>query len=133
MTNPHRGCSQLCGLGPAYELSRLLLNALVALVLMCQPRLMHADDAAKLARLGQVTNFALTDIDSQSHSQAAWRDANGVVVVFLGIQCPISNGYAQEFTRLAEYSAARGVRFIGIHGDPDVTTEQAQQHAGTLG
>ncbi|MBL8826624.1 MAG: redoxin domain-containing protein [Planctomycetaceae bacterium] len=133
MANPYRYLPELRGLVLAYERSWVLVTALVTLTMMWQVQHSPADEASKLGGLGRVTNFEMTDIAGRSHEQSAWRDTKGVVIVFLGIQCPISNGYAQELARLAEYSAARGVGFLGIHGDPDVTTEQATTHARDFG
>ena len=55
--------------------------------------------------------------------------AKAVVVFFLWADCPASNGYAPELTRLADEFGKDGVAFVGVHSDPDLTAEQAARHA----
>ena len=51
------------------------------------------------------------------------------VLVFLGTECPISNGYAPSLKRLHETFSGRDVVLLGVHCDPDVTADQARAHA----
>lgn len=83
--------------------------------------------------LRRVAELALADADGRVHSPADWRDDPAVVLVFLGVECPVSNGYAPEMRRLAEHCAARGVPFHGVHPDPGVTPEEARRHADEFG
>src|SRR5262245_41996724 len=77
----------------------------------------------------EVSNFALNDTAGKKHSAAEWKASKAVVLIFLGVECPVSNGYAPEYRRLAEVYAAKGVRFYGVHPDPDVNAEAAARHA----
>ena len=83
--------------------------------------------------LGRVDQFQLADSTGASVTQAAWNDATAVVLIFLGTECPVSNGYAPEIVRLNKDYSRRGVRFFGVHGDPDVTAETARKHAAEYG
>lgn len=76
-----------------------------------------------------VSDFALTDAAGKKHTAAAWKDGKAVVLIFLGTECPVSNGYAPEFRRQAEVYAPQDVRFYGVHPDPDVTAATASGHA----
>ena len=78
-------------------------------------------------------DFALVDDRGRAHSAAEWKGSRAVVLVFLGLECPVSNGYAPEFTRIVEAYGSRGVAFYGIHADPDVTAEAARAHAAEYG
>src|SRR5437899_612752 len=78
---------------------------------------------------GEVKNFALADAQGRKHSADAWKASKAVVLVFLGTECPVSNGYAPEYRRLVETYAGQGVLFYGLHPDPDVTAEVAARHA----
>ncbi len=98
--------------------------------------------AAVLAVLGgaavgeensRVADFALRDDRGREHRKEEWREAKAVVLLFLGVECPVSNGYAPEFRRIAEAYSSRGVTFYGLHPDPDVTGEAARQHAAEYG
>src|SRR5262245_20976318 len=79
--------------------------------------------------LGAVKDFALPDAQGRKHTADTWKDKKAVVLVFLGTECPISNGYSPEYRRLAETYATQGVLFYGVHPDPDVTAEAAAKHA----
>lgn len=81
------------------------------------------------ADLGQVKEFTLPDSSGQMHTRAEWRDSKVVVLLFLGTECPVSNGYAPEMSRLAKKYGDAGVRFYGIYCDRDVTADAAQRHA----
>src|SRR5262245_42972187 len=76
-----------------------------------------------------VKDFALPDAQGRKHTADAWKDRKAIVLIFLGTECPVSNGYSPEYRRLAEAYAGKGVLFYGVHPDPDVTAEIAGKHA----
>jgi peroxiredoxin len=77
----------------------------------------------------RVKDFTLKDLSGRAHTSAAWKGHTAVVLLFLGTECPVSNGYAPEMTRLARAYRTRGVLFWGVHPDPDVTPADAARHA----
>lgn len=85
------------------------------------------------ADLGRVTKLDLADPAGKSYSLAECREAKAVVLIFLGTECPVSNGYAPELARLAKRYGEAGVRFFGIHADPEVTADIARTHANEYG
>jgi peroxiredoxin len=80
-----------------------------------------------------VRDFALMGADGMKHAAREWKECKAVVLIFLGTECPVSNGYAPEYRRLAGHYASKGVRFYGIHPDPDVTAKIAAKHAAEFG
>src|SRR4051812_14960427 len=80
--------------------------------------------------LGAVKDFALLDPQGRKHSTEMWKAKKAVVLVFLGTECPLSNGYASEYRRLVETYGGKGVLFYGVHPDPDVGAKDATRHAG---
>ena len=76
-----------------------------------------------------VKDFALSDTAGRKHTAAGWSDHKAIVLIFLGTECPVSNGYAPEYRRLVEMFRGKGVQFLGIHPDPDVTAAAAAKHA----
>jgi peroxiredoxin len=89
---------------------------------------------AGLPRAGEkpadvVRDFSLPDTQGRKHTAAAWKDRKAVVLIFVGTECPVSNGYSAEYRRLVEAYAGKGVLFYGVHPDPDVTAEAAAKHA----
>src|SRR2546423_458212 len=76
-----------------------------------------------------VKDFSLPDTKGRVHTAAAWKEKKAVVLLLLGTECPVSNGYAPEYVRLVKAYGDRGVLFYGIHPDPEVTGEAAARHA----
>lgn len=85
--------------------------------------------SAPRAQAGAIKEFALTDAGGKKHTRAQWKGKKAIVLIFLGTDCPVSNFYAPEYSRLAKAFAARGVLFYGIHPDPEVTAADAAKHA----
>lgn len=86
------------------------------------PAMSAADDLPKLP------DTQVTDVTGKKH-QLGPGGAKLTVLVFLGTECPISNGYAPSLKRLSASFAASGVVMLGVHCDPEVTAEAAQAHA----
>jgi peroxiredoxin len=80
-----------------------------------------------------VQGFCLADVEGRKHGPAEWKGRKAVVLFFLGVECPVSNGYAAEMARLAGEYGPRGVLFWGLHPDPDVAKEAAARHAADYG
>jgi peroxiredoxin/mono/diheme cytochrome c family protein len=74
-------------------------------------------------------DLALADTSGVIHSPAEWVDRQAIVLFFLGMQCPVSNAFAPEMQRLSDVYGPKGVAFLGVHPDPDVTAEAAEKHA----
>jgi peroxiredoxin len=81
------------------------------------------------APLRVVEDFSLTDSSGRAHTLADWQGRRAIVLFFLGIECPVSNGYAPEMQRLAARFGPRDVLFLGIHPDAEVSSEAAACHA----
>jgi len=81
----------------------------------------------------RIDDFSLPDLTGHLHTLAQWSGHKGVVLIFLGTDCPVSNGYAPEMQRLADRFGPLGIVTLGVHGDPSVTQESAVEHAKTYG
>lgn len=75
-----------------------------------------------------VPDLTLTDMTGKPRSLRP-AEAKAVVLLFLSVDCPVSNRYAPELVRLAGEYTKGGVVFYGVHCDPDLTAEQARRHA----
>ena len=80
-----------------------------------------------------VRDVSLADTRGRLHGLAEWRDSRALVLLFLGSECPVSNGLAPEMARLAAAYGPRRVAFLGIHPDPEVSAEAAEGHAAEYG
>jgi len=83
----------------------------------------------RLAVAGPVKELALKDVHGALHTMAEWTGRPAIVLFFIATDCPVSNGYAPEMTRLARKFRRRGIVFAGIHPDPEVTAATAAAHA----
>ena len=108
--------------------SRALRCVAVFLALLAANSLVAAS-AWAAEKTAVVSRFSLPDPQGKLHQPSEWQGSKAVVLLFLGTECPISNGYAPEMARLAKEFGARGVLFYGVHCDPDVTAEIARTHA----
>jgi hypothetical protein len=68
------------------------------------------------------------DLDGRPFDPFAAREGDVVVLVFVGIDCPISNRYAPEVRRLCEHFASRAVSFWVVQPDPDVSGQEVRRH-----
>jgi peroxiredoxin len=80
-------------------------------------------------QLPRVTAFDLRDLHGQAVTRSAWSKHRAVVVVCLGTECPVSNGYAPELRRLHERFVPSGVGFYGVYCEPGITADAARKHA----
>lgn len=61
-----------------------------------------------------------------------WQDRT-VVLVFVGIECPVANGYVPEVRELQKTFDKHGIRWIAVHSEPGVTEASAKKHAAEYG
>jgi thiol-disulfide isomerase/thioredoxin len=61
------------------------------------------------------------------------RAVKGTVVLFLGTECPVSNGYAPEMERIYQESKSREVAVVGVYAEPTVTAAEAEAHGKEYG
>jgi len=100
---------------------------MIFLLLICMT-VGQSDAAAKPAPTGTVNLQGPTDLDGK----VLFASSDKVrfhCLIFLGTECPVSNGYSPEYKRLYQEYGAKGVALVGIHPDPDVDGDRARQHA----
>jgi peroxiredoxin len=78
-------------------------------------------------------DVTLPDAKGEKHSRTEWKDKKAVVLFFIANECPVSNGYAPEYTRLAKAFGERGVAVYGVQSDPDVSAKDQLEHAREYG
>ena len=97
------------------------------------PKVEPPFEKMSLEGAGPVKEFALKDALGSPHTRAEWTGRPAIVLFFIATECPVSNGYAPEMTRLAKAFGPRGIVFRGINPDPDVTAAAAAAHAEEYG
>ncbi len=80
-----------------------------------------------------VGEFSLPDLTGRPHTADEWQDKQAVVLIFLGAECPVSNGYSPDMRKLAKEYADRGVACYGVHVEPGLSAEDAARHAEEYG
>jgi peroxiredoxin len=80
---------------------------------------------------GKIDNFSLPDTDGKMQSLADLKGSNGVVLVFVSIQCPVVRGYNERINELAKTYKTKGINVVGV--DSNITEEplEVKAHAMT--
>ena len=90
----------------------------------------RSGDAAMAPAIGAtIEDFTLPDADGKSHTLGSLKGKNGTVVIFIAVQCPISNAYNERMSKLAEDYGARGISVIGINSNKSDSAEAVKAHA----
>ncbi|MBS1714064.1 MAG: redoxin domain-containing protein [Armatimonadetes bacterium] len=69
----------------------------------------------------------LADIEGKSVSLPA-KDAKATVLLFVAVDCPISNRYAPEMQRLYKDFHEKSVTFVRVYVDDSVSTDDIRKH-----
>jgi mono/diheme cytochrome c family protein len=72
---------------------------------------------------------SLQRLDGRSVPLGELIGPRGLVIVFLGTQCPVGNQYAPKLAALAGWAGPRGVAVIGVNANASETAEQVAAHA----
>lgn len=60
-------------------------------------------------------------------------NARAAVLIFAGVECPISNAYSPEINRLCDEYAKRQVKFYVVYADSELSRAVAREHARSYG
>src|SRR6185369_12740766 len=64
-----------------------------------------------------IEDFTLPDVDNKEHSLKSLAGKNGAVLMFISVQCPVSNAYNERIEQLAQDYKAKGINVIGINSN----------------
>jgi len=76
-----------------------------------------------------IEDFTLPDVDSKDHSLKSLAGKNGTVLLFIAVQCPVSNAYNERMEKLAQDYRARGINMIGINSNVKEDAAAVKAHA----
>src|SRR5712691_5214405 len=62
-----------------------------------------------------IDEFTLPDTNGKNHSLASLKGKNGTVLIFIAVQCPVSNAYNERMEKLAQDYKGRGINVVGIN------------------
>ncbi|MCU1264034.1 MAG: alkyl hydroperoxide reductase/Thiol specific antioxidant/Mal allergen [Acidobacteria bacterium] len=91
----------------------------------------RTDEAALAApAIGSaVEDFSLLGTDGSNHTLSSLRGKNGSVLIFISVQCPVSNGYNERMEALAQAYGKRGINVIGINSNATENADAVKAHA----
>jgi peroxiredoxin len=90
-----------------------------------------ADNSSPGAVGSVVADFNLPDVDGKEHSLASLKGKNGTVLIFVSVQCPVSNAYNERMEKLAQDYKARGINVIGINANSTESASDVKAHAAS--
>jgi len=76
-----------------------------------------------------IDDFKLPDIDGAERSLKSLSGKNGAVLIFISVQCPVSNGYNERMEKLAQDYKARGINVVGINSNVTEPISAVKAHA----
>ena len=69
------------------------------------------------------------DLDGLMHRIGYDRRARAAALVFLGVECPVSQRFAPRLNELAREAEERGLAFFGVISDASVAPARAREFA----
>ena len=78
-----------------------------------------------------IEDFSLPDVDGKERSLNSLKGKKGTVLIFVAVQCPVSNAYNERMEKLAQDFAARGISVIGINANNTESAEAVKNHASS--
>src|ERR1051325_2572806 len=76
-----------------------------------------------------IDDFSLPDVDGAQHSLKSLAGKNGTVLIFISVQCPVSNAYNERMEKLAQDYKAKGINVIGINANVSEDAAAVKAHA----
>jgi peroxiredoxin len=78
----------------------------------------------------KIANFELTDVRSEKPTALAdFKDQKAVVVIFMGVECPINNAYLPRLAQMHKEYGDKNVQFLAIYSNSQDTAEVVAEHA----
>jgi peroxiredoxin len=76
-----------------------------------------------------IEDFTLPDAAGQERSLKSLAGKKGTVLLFIAVQCPVSNAYNERMEKLAQEYKAKGIAVIGINSNVKEDADAIRGHA----
>ena len=76
-----------------------------------------------------IDDFTLPDTDGNQLALKAVKGKNGTVLIFIAVQCPVSNAYNERMERLAADYKSKGISVVGINSNATDDASAVKNHA----
>jgi peroxiredoxin len=105
------------------------LSILLVLVFVIAGAALAGEVPAPPAIGSTIEEFTLPDVDGAQRSLKSLAGKNGTVLIFIAVQCPVSNAYNERMEKLAEDYKAKGIAVIGINANVAEDAAAVKAHA----
>src|ERR671927_310794 len=105
------------------------LSILLVLVFVIAGAALANDVPAPPAIGSTIEEFTLPAVDGAEHSLKSLAGKNGTVLIFIAVQCPVSNAYNERMEKLAQDYKAKGIAVIGINANVSEDAAAVKAHA----
>jgi peroxiredoxin len=110
----------------------LALSLVCAALSNVNVKAIGAEDSSTAGAVGStVAEFKLPDVDGKDHSLSSIKGKNGTVLIFIAVQCPVSNAYNERMEKLAQDYKARGINVIGVNANSTESASDVKAHAAS--
>jgi len=106
-----------------------LILALLAVAGISSARTADSEIPAPPVIGATIADFTIPDAGGTAHSLASLEGKNGTVLIFIAVQCPVSNAYNERMEKLAQDYKARGINVIGINSNSTESAANVKEHA----
>ncbi|MEP6743039.1 MAG: thioredoxin family protein [bacterium] len=107
----------------------LSLVALFVMATAFPARALHPDLPMPPPIGATIDNFSLPDTNGKDHALESLKGKNGTVLIFIAVQCPVSNAYNERMEKLAQDYKTRGINIIGINSNVTEPADSVKAHA----
>src|SRR5436190_307939 len=76
-----------------------------------------------------IDDFTLPDVAGPERALSSLKGKNGTVLLFIAVQCPVSNGYNERMEKLFQDYKSKGVAVIGINANLAEDAAAVKAHA----
>jgi len=76
-----------------------------------------------------IEDFTLPDVDNKERTLKSLAGKNGTVLLFIAVQCPVSNAYNERMEKLAQDYKAKGIAVVGINSNVAEDAAAVKAHA----
>jgi len=80
-----------------------------------------------------IEEFTLPDVDGHDRTLKSLKGKNGTVLLFIAVQCPVSNAYNERMEKLAADYKSKGIAVIGINANATEDAATVKAHAAEKG
>jgi len=80
-----------------------------------------------------IDEFTLPDVGGTERALSSLKGKNGTVLLFIAVQCPVSNGYNERMEKLFQDYKSKGIAVIGINANASEDASAVKNHATEKG